>query len=257
MKKQIYLSLFFASVLVMSACSQKGFSSASLNSTSQASTSFDSGNNGGLDNPTNPNQPAADPLTKIDLKGRVDSDNSSYSKALAFDFDKIRGEFIIMVPFPSGVMFTPAGSFSKYPDITFSPIIDAEGRMKFAVRIPVKYIIKGSGFLPPTSLPNGDALPAMPQGYGELPSLGLNFPAHDNTQVTLYIGVNAVGLFVTLPPKAALPFKFSFPIKNADKSKTFGYLSYVPAKGTYPPGMFVSTIIPPSVSRILEDYFHL
>ncbi len=257
MTKQIYLTIFLATTMGLTACTEKGFSSASLSSATNSTSNSSSNNEQNSDSNSPNNGGDVDPLSKIDLKGRIESDSANYSKALAFDFDKVRGEFIIMVPFPSGVMFTPAGSFSKYPDITFSPIIDAEGRMKFAVRIPVKYIIKGSSFLPPASLPNGDSLPAMPQGYGELPSLGLNFPTHNNTQVVLYIGVNAVGLYVTLPAKAALPFKFSLPIKNSDKSKTFGYLSYVPAKASHPPGMFVSTIIPPSLSRILEDYFRL
>ncbi len=196
------------------------------------------------------------PLTQLDFKGRVESPDGN-NQALAFDFDKTRGEFIIMIPMPSGMMFTPSGSFNNHPDITFSPVIDANGQMKFAVRVPVKYILKGATFLPAASLPNGDPLPAMPAGYGELPSLGLTFPQQNNTQITLYIGINAVGLFVTLPEKAALPFGFTLPIKNSDKSKTFGYLSYVPPKGTYAPGLFVSSLIPPSMARILEDYFHL
>lgn len=197
-----------------------------------------------------------DPVSQLDFKGRVDSADSN-NNALAFDFDKTRGEFIIMIPMPSGILFSPSGSFSNYPDISFSPIIDSTGRMKFAVRVPIKYVIKGASFLPPSRLPNGDALPAMPAGYGELPSLGLTFPQANNTQITLYIGVNAVGLFVGLPDNAALPFGFTLPIKNSAKTKTLGFLSYVPKKGTFPPGLFVSSLIPPSMARILEDNFHL
>ncbi len=205
-----------------------------------------------------PNSPGVlvDPVSKLDFKGRVES-NDSNNKALAFDFDKTKGEFIIMIPMPSGVLFTPSGSFNNYSDITFSPIIDSAGQMKFAVRIPLKYIIKGAAFLPAARLPNGDLLPAMPAGYGELPSLALSFPQHNNTQITLYLGVNAIGLFVTLPSNVALPFGFTLPIKNTDKSKTFGYLSYVPAKSGFAPGLFVSSLIPPAMARILEDNFHL
>lgn len=207
---------------------------------------------------SNPASPGVglDPIAQLDLKGRVESGDSN-NNALTFDFDKTRGEFIIMIPLPSGVLFSPSGSFSSYPDISFSPLIDPSGRMKFAVRVPIKYVIKGASFLPAGRLPNGDTLPAMPAGYGELPSLGLTFPQQNNTQITLYIGVNAVGLFVSLPDNAALPFGFTLPIKNSTKTKTFGYLSYVPKKGTYAPGLFVSTLIPPSMARILEDYFHL
>ncbi len=197
-----------------------------------------------------------DPIAHLDFKGRVESSDST-NDALAFDFDKTRGEFIIMIPMPSGILFSPSGSFSMYPDITFSPLIDSSGRMKFAVRVPIKYVIKGATSLPPSRLPNGDDLPAMPAGYRELPSLGLSFPQQNNTQITLYIGVNAVGLFVSLPNNTALPFGFTLPIKNSDKTRTLGFLSYVPKKGTFTPGLFVSSLVPPNMARILEDYFHL
>lgn len=206
---------------------------------------------------TTPPVPGVDPVSQLDFKGRVESSDST-NNALAFDFDKSRGEFIVMLPMPLGFSFSlPSGAFAKYPDITFTTMFDSSGRMKFAVRIPVKYVLKGASFLPAASLPNGDPLPAMPAGYGELPSLGLTFPQNDNTQITLYIGINAIGLFVSLPEKAAIPFGFTLPIKNSDKSKTFGYMSYVPPKGTYAPGLFISTLVPASMARILEDYFHL
>ncbi len=248
------LVLLFAAVALTN-CSPKGFQSLSSLSDSGSNTQQGADTPGGSGaGGTN----AADAVAKLDLQGAVDSNNSSFGKALTFDFDKVRGEFIVMVPMPSGVILTlPGGTFSKYPDITFSPMFDAQGRMKFAVRIPLKYIIKGVQTIPVASLPNGDPLPAMPQGYQELPSLGLSFPQHDNTQISLYIGVNAVGLFITLPTNAALPIGFTLPIKNKDKTKTFGYLTYVPAKGNFAPGLFVSSIIPASVSRILEDYFKL
>ncbi len=257
MKKFTTSLALLLAVVTLTNCSSKGFESSS--STGAGSSTNDQlggvGTGGGGTDGGGSQIPA--PIDNVDLQGKVDGNNSQFGGALSFDFDKQRGEFIVMIPMPSGVFLTPSGSFSKYPDITFSPIIDATGKMKFAVRIPVKYIIKGMSTLPAASLPNGDPLPAMPSGYGELPSLGLNFPQHNNTQVSLYIGVNAIGLYVTLPTNAALPIGFTLPIRNKDKSKTYGYLTYVPAKMNYAPGLFVSAIIPPAVSRILEDYFKL
>ncbi len=252
MKKIISTLVPLLAVVTLTNCSPNGFSSSSFTPSSNSNNSFDSG--GGTSPSTNP---AADAVAKLDLQGQVDSNNATFGNALTFDFDKVRGEFIVMIPMPSGVFFTPVGSFSKYPDITFSPLIDATGKMKFAVRIPVKYIVKGAAFLPPAALPNGDTLPAMPQGYGELPSLAISFPQQNNTQVSLYMGVNAIGLYVTLPTNAALPIGFTIPVKSKDKTKTFGYLTYVPAKGAFAPGLFVSSIIPPAVSKVLEDYFKL
>ena len=245
MKTQIKLSVLLVSLVFLTNCSKGQIQHSLLGN--NPNTAND-GQGGVI--PT----PGIDPVSQLDFKGRVESSDAN-NNALAFDFDKTRGEFIIMIPMPSGMLFTPSGSFNSRPDITFSPIIDSTGRMKFAVRVPVKYILKGATFLPPASLPNGDPLPAMPAGYGELPSLALSFPQHNNTQITLYIGINAVGLFITLPDKLAIPFGFQLPIKNSDKSKTFGYMSYVPKKVDFAPGLFISTLIPPSMARILEDHF--
>lgn len=198
-------------------------------------------------------------IDSVQMKSYVEDNTNGFNGALAFDLDKARGEFIIMVPLPAGMIFTPSGSFTNYPDITFGPIFDAQGRMKIAVRVPVRYVLKGVQFGSPARLPNGDPLPAMPAGQGELPGLALTFP-QNNTQITLYIGINALGLFASLPQGSALdkmPFGFTLPLKSQDKTRTFGYLTFVPKKGTYDPGLFISTGVPASMARILEDYFKL
>ena len=219
--------------------------------------------NSGLQNGQSNDEPIGAPaIDQVDMKSYVDDSSNKLgglNGALGFDLDKVRGEFIIMVPMPSGLVFTPSGSFAKYPDITFSPVFDATGKVKVAVRIPVKYVLKGTSFIEPSRLPNGDPLPAMPAGQGELPSLALSFPQNNNTQINLYIGINALGLLVSLPNSAALPLPINItvPLKNRDKTKTFGYLTYVNAKNGFPPGLFISTGVPNSFARILEDYFGL
>lgn len=242
-------------LLISSLCGcSKGFQSQSLNTSSAATTT-----NNTL-NTTNPSTPAAPAIDQVQMKSRVEdsSNKTGFNGALAFDFDKARGEFIIMVPLPANLLFTPSGSFAKYPDITFGPMFDSTGKMKIAVRVPVKYILKGVQLIAPSRLPNGDALPAMPAGVGELPALGLSFPGN-STQITLYIGINAIGLFATLPDNASLPipFNITLPLKNQDKTRTFGYLTYVAAKSGFQSGLFISTGVPPEFARILEDYFHL
>ena len=164
-----------------------------------------------------------------------------------------------MIPMPNGLIFSPTGSFVNNPDIRFSPMFDSTGRMKLAVRVPVKYILRGVTEINPTRLPSGEALPAMPAGKDELPSLALQFPQNNNIQLNLYIGINALALYMSLPSSSSLPvpFNITFPIKNKAKTVTSGYLTYVTAKNGYASGIFVSTIIPPSVARILEDHFHL
>lgn len=252
MKKNILIiSLATIAIVTGTSCSPKSFQAQS-----SLSSTTDSSNN-------NQNSESNAPLSidSVDLKGQV-QDNSNtlgVNDTQAFDFDKVRGEFIIMLPMPRGLIFTPSGSFANYKDITFSPVFDATGRMKLAVRVPIKYVLKGAVLESPTRLPSGEALPQMPAGKDELPSLALQFPDHDNMQIHLYIGVNALGLFLTLPPEASLPipFNITLPIKNKAKTLTSGYLTYVCAKGSYPSGFFVSTLIPSGVARVLEDYFHL
>ncbi len=258
MKKNYSEKIFMTVLLSLSAfgCA-KGFQSQASNLLTN------SDNNGSLDaaNPDiTPNLPAID---QVNMKSRVEDSNNQtgFQGALAFDFDKTLGEFIIMIPLPSNSMFTASGSFDKYPDITYGPLFDASGKMKIAVRVPVKYVLKGVQFSAPTKLPNGDPLPAMPAGIGELPGLALNFPVSSNgnkTQIYLYIGINAIGLYATLPDNATLPipFNITLPLKNQDKTRTFGYLTYVTAKNGFASGLFVSMGVPAAFARILEDYFH-
>lgn len=216
--------------------------------------------NSGLDNQSGQVAPTpGQNIDQVDMKSLVDDSQNKmgFNGMVAFDLDKTRGEFIVLIPLPSGFVFTPSGAFNKYPDITFSPVFDASGKMKLAVRVPVKYVLRGVNFIPAARLPNGDPLPAMPAGQGELPALAISFPQQNNTQISIYIGINALGAFITLPQSAALPLpvNITLPLKNRDKSRTFGYLTYVNAKNGYPPGLFVATGVPASFARILEDYF--
>jgi len=238
-------------------CSPKAFQSQTVSSSLSDNTTSGTDNTG---NPDTTPSPTAN-IDHIDLKGKVQDGSGvfGFNGVLAFDFDKTNGVFIIMVPMPSGVMFNPSGSFSKYPDIKFGPVFDATGKMKMAIRVPLKYVTKGINSINPAKLPSGEDLPSMPAGKNELPSLALQFPQNNNVQLHLYIGINALGVYMTLPAQTSLPlpFNITLPLKNKDKTLTTGYLTYITAKGTYAPGLFVSTIIPASVARVLEDYFHL
>ncbi|MBC7753991.1 MAG: hypothetical protein H7Z71_07120 [Moraxellaceae bacterium] len=253
--RNLILTTILASLLIATfsfGCSPKSFQTQNSLSSSKDNTSSGTG-----DTVVSP----VASIESIDLKGQVQDGSGllGFNGALAFDFDKTNGVFIIMVPMPSGLMFNPSGSFSQYPDITFGPVFDATGKMKMGIRVPIKYVLKGVNLINPAKLPSGEALPSMPAGKNELPSLALQFPQNNNIQLHLYIGINALAVYMTLPGQAALPlpFNLTLPLKNKDKTLTTGYLTYVTAKNGYAPGLFVSTIIPASIARILEDHFHL
>jgi len=254
--KMNFLTATLLAAVLAAGCS-KGLQTQS--SASSVANSGDGQQDGASTPGSNPGSTPAAAIDSVQMKSYVEDSSNGFNGALAFDLDKERGEFIIMIPLPAGMLFTPSGSFSNHPDITFGPVFDAEGRMKIAVRVPVRYVLKGVQFGSPARLPNGDPLPAMPAGQGELPGLALTFP-QNSTQISLYIGINALGLFASLPQGSALekiPFGFTLPLKSQDKTRTFGYLTFVPKKGTFAPGLFISTGVPASMARILEDYFKL
>ncbi len=238
-------------------CSPKAFQSQTNLSSSTENTSSGAGDNGTPETPTTPGPN----ISSIDLsgKGQDGSGVLGFNGALALEFDKTNGVFIIMVPLPAGLIFNPTGAFTQYPDIKFGPIFDSTGKMKMAIRVPIKYVLKGLSMINAAKLPSGEDLPSMPAGKNELPSLALQFPQNNNIQLHLYIGINALAVYMTLPSQVSLPipFNITLPLKNKDKTLTSGYLTYVSAKGSYPSGLFVSTIIPAAVARVLEDYFHL
>jgi hypothetical protein len=255
--RNLILTTVLASLIIASfasGCSPKSFQSQTNQGSSSTNTSSGTGDNGTASTPA-PN------IDSLDITGKVQDGSGllGFNGALAFDFDKTNGVFIIMVPLPTGLIFNPSGAFTQYPDIKFGPIFDSTGKMKMAIRVPLKYVLKGLSTVNPAKLPSGEDLPSMPAGKNELPSLALQFPQSNNMQLHLYIGINALAVYLTLPSQASfpLPFNITLPLKNKDKSLTTGYLTYVTAKGSYASGLFVSTIIPASVARVLEDYFHL
>lgn len=258
-RNTILTTVLFSLIIALFAtsCSPKAFQS---DNSSTSSTSNNTTNSTPESGSTAPSTPVVD-LSAVDLKGQVQDSSGllGFNGALALDFDKVRGEFIIMVPMPSGLIFNPTGSFTQYPDIKFGPVFDATGKMKIAIRVPLKYVLRGVNTVNPAKLPSGEDLPLMPAGKNELPSLALQFPQNNNIQLHLYIGINALAVYMTLPNQVSLPlpFNITLPLKNKDKTLTTGYLTYVTAKNGYAPGLFVSTIIPASVARVLEDYFHL
>lgn len=266
--KKIFIFKCISIFVLCSSCSQKAFESQSnINNTSNNSQTSNTPpqDSSGSDTNNPPQQPSTPSysINDLDLKGRLEDSTGflGFNGNLTFDFDKNKGQFIIMIPQPGGMYLNSSGSVPNHSDITYGPVFDATtGRLKTAVRVPIKYVIKGSAVANPSKLPNGENLPEMPAGMNELPSFAITFPANSKIKMNIYIGVNALAVYLSLPPEATiplLPMNISIPVKNKDKSQTFGYLTYVIAKNGSPPGLFISSIIPASAARVLEDYFHL
>lgn len=218
--------------------------------TAGSASSGDNSGQGGGGSPT-PNLP------QIDMKGYVDGGN--YDKSQTFDFDRNRKELLVRLPLgmdPS--VMIGSGSIPQLPGVSFYTTISTDGNYHFVISIPIQYVLRGVTTLPSNRLPTGDPLPMMPAG--ELPSVAFALnPNSPDRKAYLYMGVDAIGLFVesswltcnNLPICVGV----SFPIRNQAKSKVLGYFSIVPGRNGKTGGAFISSIIPPEIARILDEYF--
>lgn len=242
--------LFFSKMF--SSCSSKDFQS-------QIEKSEQTQNGNSITEPNTPHDPTDPEKVAVVLKSRVEDtkNQTGFGGALALDFNSETAQLILMIPLPNGFLFSFSGAIPNYPDITYGPIFDANGKMKLAVRLPIKYFLKDMGINNPQRLPNGDPLPMMPASYFELPSLGLQFP-QTKTRLNLYLGAKTLGLYTELPLDSALkiPVNISLPLKNLETKKSLGYLTYVVTKNGFPPGLFLSVNMPDEINKLLESYLN-
>ncbi|MES2854831.1 MAG: hypothetical protein V4692_03155, partial [Bdellovibrionota bacterium] len=125
----------------------------------------------------------------------------------------------------------------------------ADGSSALALRIPLEKYLHGIEFLPAKRLPNGDPLPAIPDG--ELPSLAVKISRWADIKATIYLAPQVVGIYVNSPidPRISI----TLPIRNAARTRTWGYLSSVPKKGDFDGGFFLSFAMPDAIARMIDD----
>ncbi len=127
--------------------------------------------------------------------------------------------------------------------------MNADGSSSLVLRLPLAKLLRGVDTLPSSRLPNGDALPAIPEG--ELPSVGLSFK-NSNLKGALYLSPTVVGLFVNT--KFDPYIKLTLPIRDEARTRTYGYFTSIPAKGTYDGGFFLSIALPDDLARAIDDW---
>lgn len=230
----------------LSACSGGGFEALSsvANNTNQ---SVDNGSNNGQSTPTTPTAPSA--YDKLDLDGYVSG--GAYDGNFAMSIDKVNNALLVNLPIPAGPF---SNLYVDIPDLKGAKIktyYDANNKAQVAISIPLQYVLHGVSTLPSTKLPNGNPLPAMPSG--EAPSLAFSLNNNSENKIRIYIGVNAVGMFIEssyIPEYIGL----TLPIKNKAQTKILGYFSIVPKSGSYNGGLFVASLIPNDIAKIIDDH---
>ncbi|MNK11938.1 hypothetical protein D3C87_299890 [compost metagenome] len=222
---------------LLSACSQ-GFQTPNAGALDQ-----EPGSSGGT--PNTPAPPSA--FEKLDMKGTVAG--NVYDGTWAFDLDKANNALLVNLPIPANPLIDLNVTIPELPGAKLRTYKDSSNKTQVVVSIPLKYVVKGVNFLPSARLPSGDALPNMPSG--ELASIGVSLGANQN--VHLYVGVNAVGLYVE---SSYIPeyLGFTAPIKNQAGTRILGYFSLVPKKGNFKGGLFVALPLPNDIAKILDDH---
>lgn len=162
------------------------------------------------------------------------------SKALVVRLPFIAG-FTIGAQIPLPINGVEGASIGVEPN--------ADGSSSLVLRIPLAKVLNGVDTLPSSRLPNGDALPAIPEG--ELPSVGLSFN-NSNLKGALYLSPTVVGLFVST--KFDPYIRLTLPIRDAARTRTFGYFTSIPAKTGYDGGFFISIALPDDLARAIDDW---
>ncbi len=182
----------------------------------------------------------------------------SFKLFQVISIDKATKELVLKLPMPpnpyvDGISMAPI-EVKKLPGSRIGIEAVQGGGSVLTFRVPLIHIIrKDVNFPSPTALPNGDPLPAVADG--SLPSEAMTINDIKKINATFYFAVQQLGIFVNTPfdPLVGL----SIPIKSADGTRTWGYLTSIPAKKAPAPamdgGFFISIQLPDDIARIIDD----
>lgn len=231
--------------ICLGACSP-GFESAKSTCTgSTSSCANDSLGDGGNNNPGGRPQPGWE---SVNIDGSINGGRFDRTKVV--EVDKAAKMLVLRMPFIAGIQIgvqvpTP---IPELPGATIGIEPSADGSSSLVLRIPLDKVLRGVDFLPKGRLPNGDALPAIPEG--ELPTLGLSFNQRD-VKGALYLSPTVVGLFINTKFD---PFiRLTLPIRDQARTRTFGYFTSIPAKPGFDGGFFLSFALPDDLARAIDD----
>ncbi|MGE5085674.1 MAG: hypothetical protein ACM3MG_05190 [Bacillota bacterium] len=239
-------TIALCTVSALAACGNAGLSAQST--VACANSSQGSRDNSSASTPT-PTTPPANAYKALDMTGYVSG--GLFDQAFAVDLDKVNDALIIGLPIPAGPFTQLNVDIPQLKGAKIKTYVDANGKGQVAISIPLHYVLHGVSGISPSALPNGSPLPAMTTG--EAPSLAFSLNNNSENKVRLYIGVDAVGMFIEssyIPSYLGL----TLPIKNKDKTKILGYFTIVPKVGTYNGGLFVALPIPNSIAKIIDDH---
>jgi hypothetical protein len=229
--------------LILAACTDGGFQASQLGDANTIQSTNSAGQN------TAPAVKLPTAYEKLDLEGYVSG--GSYDSAFAMKLDKTNDTIIMNLPIPAGPFSNIYLDIPNLKGAKIKTYYDTSNAPQVAISIPLNHILHAVINLPVSTLPNGTALPAMPSGEAPFLALGLN--QNSENKVYLYIGVNAVGVFIEnsyIPSNLGM----TFPIKNKMKTKILGYFTVVPKSGSFNGGLFCALPLPTGIAKIMDDH---
>jgi hypothetical protein len=204
--------------------------------------------NSGGDNNNGYSSPEFDNLK---LDGAVKE--GKYEDQKLVSVDKEKKELVVQLPtLALPVMVGNLGQAIPVPKLsgtTMNLEVAADGNLTLVLRIPLSLVMRGASFLGNSErLPNGDVLPAIPDG--ELPGVAVDLNSQGSVKGYLYLGKATIGAFVTTPFNPMVSMQLPIYQNNG---AVLGYLTTVPDKNTSPGGIFMSVKLPADIARIIDD----
>lgn len=177
----------------------------------------------------------------------------SFDQTQVVSIDKTAKQLVVRLPMMANPFLDGASlniPIQAIPDASVGLDALPSGGSALALRLPLRYIVHGINFLNPARLPNGDPLPSIPDG--ELPSTAIQLSHSRNINASIYLAPTIVGIYVNTPFDPYI--RLTLPIRDAARTRTFGYFTTVPAKpGTADGGFFISIALPDDIVRIIDD----
>lgn len=194
-----------------------------------------------------------------DVRRKTDGavDGWKYDGQFVIQVDAPNQALILVLPLPP-IFLLPviAMPLPQLPGASIFPLTQPDGTSSMAVRIPLKYLVKGAQLNNYNSLPNGDPLPFMPAGENR--GFAIAFPQNPKYRLHLYMTANAAAVFVetpdfNLPEQWIILPNLGFPVKNQDKTQIVGYMAIVANRGTHSSGVYVASRIPRDVAILIDE----
>ena len=194
-------------------------------------------------------QPQQPGWESVSMDGSING--GRFDRTQVVSIDRATKSLVVRLPFIPGVQVGIEAPLPirELPGASIGVELSPDGTSHIVLRLPLERVLRGVDFLPKGRLPNGDRLPAIPEG--ELPSLGLSFNRNPDLRGALYLSPTVVGLFINT--KFDPYIRLTLPIRDQARTKTYGYFTTIPAKAGSDGGFFLSVALPPELARSIDD----